>query len=115
MRQFRDSQLRKTFFLVNVVSHLTTFFLVNVVIHLTTFFLVNVLSHFLRPFVCKISVNGLLTFGSAHSSGVPMAFPQRFVTAVAVFFADVGPVCGGSHVAGDVFYRASNGWYSVVA
>ena len=59
-------------------------------------------------FVLKVSVDGYITFNRVVTTGTPVSYPQSG-NAIAVFFADVSPVCGTNRITGNVFYRISNG------
>jgi hypothetical protein len=56
----------------------------------------------------QVSVNGLISFGTGNNAFMPHQSPPGF-NGIAVYFADVSPVCGSSRVTGDIFYRITTG------
>ena len=64
--------------------------------------------NFTRWNMWQVSVNGYLTLGYTTTSNLPYVFPYTQAR-IAAFFADVDYVCGGTRIAGDLWFRQTNG------
>jgi hypothetical protein len=58
-------------------------------------------------------MNGFLTFAWSTGDSTPNAFPAGS-NYVAVYFSNVGDICGSASLTGDVYYRLENGKYGQV-
>lgn len=56
----------------------------------------------------QIEMNAFLTFDWTTADYTPVAFPQ-YSNCIAIYFSDVGEICGSKYYTGAVYYRLESG------